>query len=84
MLCYVISCYVISCYVISWYVLLCSVMFCYVMSCYVRNSEWGMRKCNKEKLCGISNAMLLSYQRGGEMNEDLRNGELLQLYPQSF
>ena len=29
----------------------------------------------------INNAMLASYQRGGEMNKDLRNGELLQLYP---
>jgi hypothetical protein len=71
-------------HVMLYHGMFCYVLLCSVMLCHVRNSEWGMRKCNKEKLCGISNAMLLSYQRGGEMNEDLRNGELLQLYPQSF
>jgi hypothetical protein len=51
---------------------------------YIRTGLSGysrMRKCNEEMLGGISNAMLVSYQRGSEMNEDLRNGKLLHLYP---
>ena len=56
------------------------------MSCYASTvgGYSRMQKYKKKMLDGTIDAMLVSYQRGGKMNEDLRNGKLLQLNPQSF